>query len=229
MSRVTAWRRPEEPETQCGYDDYARSSGALWVGVLLGSGLLAIAAAIAETPAGPVSTGVVGLGTLAVACGGFLAGRASQHSIEALVDGLEAEVHPLAEASVLPTPGAGLSSELQRSRRYGHDFTIVRIGSPRFAIPSVAASELSTRLRCVDRVWVQHDHVYVLMPECDRTQALRALRRLDRTEPGLIPLDRVRVASFPSDGPTIPALIAALERTVPSGVHNPVEQAVGDL
>ncbi len=236
MSRVTAWRRPEEPEPQCGYDDYARSSGVLWVGVLLGSGLLAVAAAIAETPAGPVSTGVVGLGTLAVACGGFLAGRASRHSIETLIEGMRTEIRPQASP---PLAVAGLSNELERSRRYGHSFTIVKVGARHAAVcgdasrhprglPSAAAHELRAQMRCVDKVWVQRDEVFVLMPECNRTQATRALQRIERSDPHLLRLDSVRLAAFPTDGLTIPALIGALERTTDYPAREPFERVVGE-
>ncbi|MGH8930444.1 MAG: hypothetical protein ACRDZO_07370 [Egibacteraceae bacterium] len=208
----------------------------LWVGVLLGSGLLAVAAAIAETPAGPVSTGVVGLGTLAVACGGFLAGRASRHSIETLIEGMRTEIRPQASP---PLAVAGLSNELERSRRYGHSFTIVKVGARHAAVcgdasrhprglPSAAAHELRAQMRCVDKVWVQRDEVFVLMPECNRTQATRALQRIERSDPHLLRLDSVRLAAFPTDGLTIPALIGALERTTDYPAREPFERVVGE-
>ncbi|MGH8907547.1 MAG: hypothetical protein ACRD0K_13725 [Egibacteraceae bacterium] len=209
-----------------GQEDSAQQpSSALWIGALLGGGLLAVAAAIAETPAGPVSTGVVGLGTLAVAVAGFLAGRTSQRPLDDLTEGVRSERTLDEQSPARVTAAAEFARELERSRRYEHTFTIVKVvPRPQLSMAASAgggwrgrvaasaiASRMRTRLRSVDRVWALRDQVYVLMPECDHAQAAHALRRVERVDPGLLRPGRIHLAAFPADGLTIPALLAALE------------------
>jgi hypothetical protein len=242
MGRVASGR-PGELQPERGREDGARTNSALWSGVLLGSGLLAVAAAIAETPAGPVSTGVVGLGTLTVAVAGFLAGRMSQRPLDELIEGLF-ERPSSEQTSARAAAAAELGRELERSRRYGHTFTIVRVDPGREllmadpartgwrlrSIASAAAARLRACLRSVDHVWTLRDQIYVLMPECDRVQASRALGRVDQADPGLLCPDHVRLATFPADGLTIPALLGALEQPLdPRTATAQLEQTAGDI
>jgi hypothetical protein len=254
MSHVASGRRPDELGPQCGPENEGRETAALWIVVLMGSGLLAVAAAIAETPAGPVSTTVVGLGTLAVAVAGFLAGRTSPGSVgpanapldtSPLERALGAGRSPAASLGAL---SAALTGELERSRRYDHSFTLVKIDIALWLSiePSVrslrrlhrassaTAARLRAELRSVDQVWAVHHEVYVLMPECDRAQADRALGRLgwldsfDWIDPGFGCRAHIRMAAFPTDGITNAALLRALRRPDRRRTENRLEPAAGD-
>jgi hypothetical protein len=110
--------------------------------------------------------------------------------------------------------------ELRRARRNGHPLTLVRIPIAGEGEPSgdgaVALAERSRligrHLRLIDRAWADGDSIYLLMPESSRAAANIALDRVRAIEPGLLPLE-FGLASFPGDGLTSGAILAAVQDT----------------
>jgi hypothetical protein len=110
-------------------------------------------------------------------------------------------------------------AELERSRRYNHAFCIIRVPSmgwdssrgkaPRPSHEGEVVT-LTATLRQGDVVWTEGQYTYALLPETD-TLAARLL--LQRVSAGGVPLPAgsVRVAAFPADGLTIPALRSVLD------------------
>ena len=109
-----------------------------------------------------------------------------------------------------------LRRELDRSRRFGHDFSLLRM--PRVVPDGNGGTDLArslpVRLRSIDTVWGDRRYAFVLLPEADRDVALALVARLRRETPGLIPRD-VRLAAFPEDGVTGGALIELLDERAP--------------
>lgn len=113
-----------------------------------------------------------------------------------------------------PTAGwSELRRELDRSRRFGHDFVLMRMAR----INSTASGDIDLirklpgRLRSIDSVWCVRKQLFVLLPEAGREVAVALVARLRRDAPGLLPAD-VRLAAFPSDGLTGGALIELLDQ-----------------
>ena len=134
------------------------------------------------------------------------------------------------EGSAEYDPWQELARELDRARRYGRDFVLMKIPVRTSGIPARAsaimrvsrnrrrdatadyARAVSAVLRTVDRVWVHEGAVYALLPESDRSIAEALLLRLADEMPELLPEDGVRLAAFPADGLTSGALLEQLER-----------------
>jgi hypothetical protein len=96
--------------------------------------------------------------------------------------------------------------ELERSRRFEHQFTIATIGTidgeafaqgdPR--IPTIAKS-----IRNIDHLWASGGRSYVLMPETGHAEAEQALARVTRNLAAKGAEDvRIEHATFPDDGVT---------------------------
>jgi hypothetical protein len=104
-----------------------------------------------------------------------------------------------------------LRRELDRSRRFGHQFVLMRMARVHRAGDGEIdlVHKLPARLRTIDSVWGVRKHVFVLLPEADRAVALALVSRLRREAPGLLPAD-VRLAAFPADGLTGGALLELL-------------------
>ena len=106
-----------------------------------------------------------------------------------------------------------LRRELDRSRRFGHQFLLMRMerlhrnGNGEVDL----VRKLPARLRAIDSVWGVRKDVYVLLPEADRDDASALIARLRRESPGLLPGD-VRLAAFPADGLTRGALLDLLNK-----------------
>jgi hypothetical protein len=118
--------------------------------------------------------------------------------------------------------------ELARARRHERPMAIVRLsGDPARAAGDRAAS-IVPYLRRIDRVWAEHGDVNLLLPDTDRTAAERLVSRLQTREPAAVGASP-SIATFPVDGLTSGALLAALYGTplpavpVPVGVGRPVE------
>jgi hypothetical protein len=114
------------------------------------------------------------------------------------------------------SPAAGWSElrrELDRSRRFGREFVLMRMervhanGSGDVDL----LRKLPARLRSIDSVWGVRKQAFVLLPEADRDVAVALVARLHRESPGFLPAD-VRLAAFPTDGLTGGALIELLDR-----------------
>lgn len=203
------WRRQEVLTNKDGVGE-RRSGGAVTLGLLVGFGVLALSTAFAAVAPHPGVAAIVGLGATVCTVAGFATGRANLQCTIAL---------PGDE----PSPAAVFELELERSRRFSHPFTIMRVetdpvlgGHWPHETPEATAFRLRQWVRSVDIVWEQANSVYLLLPECDQVQAAQALARLSALEPGLCRPGKVRTAVFPVDGLTIQALLRALEVPVPA-------------
>jgi hypothetical protein len=126
-----------------------------------------------------------------------------------------------------------LSREIERSRRYRHAFTLIRVapekasatdalaarsrrvGRPRRRTHDVLdelAAELRACLRTGDVAWSEGSALYVLLPETDVTGADAVVERFRRAARAVACDAEVRVASFPEQGLTDHALRAAVTR-----------------
>ena len=126
-----------------------------------------------------------------------------------------------------------LSREIERSRRYRHAFTLIRVApakappnhiqvprSPRVGRPvrrrrdplDELAAELRACLRTGDVAWSEGSALYVLLPETDGTGADAVVERFRRAARAVAGDADVRVASFPEQGLTDHALRAAVTR-----------------
>jgi hypothetical protein len=127
-----------------------------------------------------------------------------------------------------------LSREIERSRRYGHALTLIRV-APKKASPThipvpqsrrvgrpgrhrrhdpldELAAELRACLRTGDVAWSEGSALYVLLPETDMNGADVVVERFRRAARALAGDADVRVASFPAQGLTDHALRAAVTR-----------------
>jgi hypothetical protein len=126
---------------------------------------------------------------------------------------------------ILPSRVPDLQPELDRARRYGHVFTIVRLP----AADDRGVADVSTRLRSTDLAWVDGSELYVFVPELAGGAIERFIRRLadDGAAP---PWEDVATATFPSDGLTLPALFAQLgqvtRREAPRGAERETDPIV---
>ena len=126
-----------------------------------------------------------------------------------------------------------LSREIERSRRYRHAFTLIRVApekahaidvrmprSRRVGRPGrrrhdpleELAAELRACLRTGDVAWSEDSALYVLLPETDVTGADAVVERFRRAARAVARDADVRVASFPEQGLTDHALRAAVTR-----------------
>jgi hypothetical protein len=111
-----------------------------------------------------------------------------------------------------------LQLELNRSRRYGHSFVLMRIACRHDAEGGwkwgrEIANAVGSLLRSVDRVWSEGTNVYLLLPECNKTMAEAMLARICEPLSKLLPEEEraaVSSAAFPDDGVTGAALFDAL-------------------
>ncbi|HEX2105798.1 MAG TPA: hypothetical protein VHF51_19250 [Solirubrobacteraceae bacterium] len=135
-------------------------------------------------------------------------------------------------------PWDALSRELDRSRRYRHALTLVRVspdessghrslaarlrreGRPGDPLRRLEA-ELSASVRAGDCAWSDDGAVFVLLPETDAAGAEAMLARMRAGSPALAAGSDVALATFPEHGVTGRALRAAVthrdRRHVPAG------------
>ena len=132
-----------------------------------------------------------------------------------------------------------LGREIERSRRYRHAFTLIRVAPEKAPATDVRVprsrrvggpgrrrhdplDELAAALRaCVrtgDVAWSEGSALYVLLPETDVTGADAVVERFRRAARAVASDADVRVASFPEQGLTDHALRAAVtRRPLPAG------------
>jgi hypothetical protein len=107
-----------------------------------------------------------------------------------------------------------LRRELDRSRRFGHPFVLLKIrpGTPgsRRRRAGEFAETIRSHVRSVDLVWARGRSVYALLPETDRGGGAHAVARLWEEVPALRTASAIAFAAFPDDGLTSGALLAAL-------------------
>jgi hypothetical protein len=129
-----------------------------------------------------------------------------------------------------------LRLEVHRSRRYGHVLSVIRLAAPvrhrrRSGAAAAAARDEVERialavaglLRRLDHVWTDGEDIYLLLPEGDRAGAERLLGRVREALAVLVPDARIAIATFPEDGLSTGALVAAL-----AGPGRAVESVRGD-
>ncbi|MGZ4276377.1 MAG: hypothetical protein ACXVFK_06820 [Solirubrobacteraceae bacterium] len=110
-------------------------------------------------------------------------------------------------------PWVTVRREIDRSRRHAHQCALVRLlpsggRHDRHALVTMFG-EVSDALRGVDSAWIDHEGIFMLLPESDRRAAEGLLARL----PGTVAAEaRVSVACFPEDGLTANALRVAVRR-----------------
>lgn len=145
------------------------------------------------------------------------------------------EPSPGSEPPLVETPErwGEFYRELSRARRHERTFAIARIPitgdqesqTTRIAAassdgessvdggdgPEQVADRLRASVRMTDHVWVDGGSAFVLMPESGRDEAAAALPRAAE-EQNVNPSEQVTVASFPEDGITSGAVLAALLR-----------------
>lgn len=123
--------------------------------------------------------------------------------------------------------------EMRRARRGVRPLTLVRVPGPG---PDDAGStvdltaqslQFSQHLRLVDRTWVDDGSVYVLLPESPRAAADILLGRLRATAPDLLAVG-VRIATFPDDGLTSGAIIAAVHGSAAGDGPTPIRSTLGE-
>ena len=132
-----------------------------------------------------------------------------------------------------------LCREIERSRRYRHAFTLLRVApekaqatdiwvppSRRVGLPrrrrhdplEELTGALRACLRTGDVAWSEGSALYVLLPETDVTGADAVVERFRRAARAVARDADVRVASFPEQGLTDHALRAAVtQRRLPAG------------
>lgn len=116
-----------------------------------------------------------------------------------------------------------LQREIDRSRRYEHLFSIVRLTSratsgrasarqhgDRRAELEQRALTLGVLLRKIDRVWADGEDIYLLLPEGGRAMAESMLDRISEPLAALMPDWEAAIAAFPDDGLSKRALLGVL-------------------
>jgi hypothetical protein len=119
--------------------------------------------------------------------------------------------------------------ELRRARRNARSLTLLRIAGNELPTDGPdGPSDLATRsrrlglhLRLVDRTWVDDGSIYVLLPESPRAAADVLLTRIRAESPAQLP-EHVRIATFPEDGLTSGAIIAAVNGGAVDAVPIPI-------
>ena len=126
-------------------------------------------------------------------------------------------------------PWLVLRSEIDRSRRYGHPLTLIRLSpapvapgvraprrslwhgrAARWAGPTALVADLRPHVRTCDAVWAHGGLVFLLLPETERPAAEILVARLRERGPAPVRDAELRLASFPRDGFTGEALLAGL-------------------
>ena len=139
-------------------------------------------------------------------------------------------------ASTVTNDDAGWTEfrrELRRSRRGGRPLTLLRLpgdelphdGPDGSADLGTRARRLGLHLRLVDRTWVDDGSIYIMLPESPRAAADILLERIRAATPAQLP-ERVRVATFPEDGLTSGAIIAAVNDGAIDAVPIPIRPTV---
>jgi hypothetical protein len=121
--------------------------------------------------------------------------------------------------------------EIDRSRRYGHALTLMRIippadGAPATRVPrrhglrlrrawqartlGLLVADLQAMVRCEDVVWEDGSGILILLPESDPAAGGALAARLQTRGPASMRLAEIDLASFPDDGFTGESLVAAI-------------------
>ncbi len=156
----------------------------------------------------------------------------------ALLIVLLAEPAPTSTTAVTGPSGdeagwAEFRREMRRARRGVRPLTLVRVPGPgpestESTIDLIARSlQFGQHLRLVDRTWVDDGSIYVLLPESPRAAADILLGRLRAIAPELLAVG-VRIATFPDDGLTSGAIIAAVHNSAVGNGPTPIRTTLGE-
>jgi hypothetical protein len=140
---------------------------------------------------------------------------------------------PAAEQPAVEAAWMEFRRELRRARRHERPLTLIRIPTAppddASAAPDLSAMsrQIDARLRLIDRAWVDEGSIYVMLPESGRGAAATVVERLDIVAPSWSLAD-IRVASFPDDGLTSGAIIAAVHDAAVDQVPIPIRPIIED-
>jgi hypothetical protein len=119
--------------------------------------------------------------------------------------------------------------ELTRARRFDRSFAIVRLGPASSADDHDGIRDrVAAALRRIDRVWLDGDHLLMLLPEANPTAVKATLDRVRAAVPEAIQFDP-GIALFPQHGITSGSLIAAAYGAGIEDVPTPIATARPDL
>jgi hypothetical protein len=124
--------------------------------------------------------------------------------------------------------------ELRRARRGGQPLTMLRLvgdelpddGPAGWSDLGTRARRLGLHLRLVDRIWVDDESIFVLLPETSGAAAEALIGRIRATAPGQLPA-HIRVATFPEHGLTSGALVASVYDGAIESVPTPIRPTRG--
>jgi len=122
-----------------------------------------------------------------------------------------------------------LRREIDRSRRYRHPVTLIRVQPPAPAAPSPrprrevrvrrgadplldVVEAMRRTLRSGDAAWSERGELFVVLAETDGPAAGALVSRLRSCADGVLAEASIQLASFPEDGLTIGALRAVIAR-----------------
>ncbi len=118
----------------------------------------------------------------------------------------------------MPEFWSEIGEELDRSRRFGRDFSLIRIGTPARSTttgsrdPQADVALMAQTLRSIDRAWPVDDAILMMLPESTREQAEAMVKRLQAHPLLDLRESPIAIAAFPADGVTSGALLAALNQ-----------------
>jgi hypothetical protein len=121
--------------------------------------------------------------------------------------------------------------ELARARRFDRPFAIVRFSVGRSPDPGVLVglrNEIAAISRRIDRLWIDEDHILLLLPEATEAAAKTALSRIHVRVPAAVAF-APGLAMYPEHGITSGALIAAVYGSGQQEVPTPIAAARPEL
>ncbi|MDP9483489.1 MAG: hypothetical protein M3P84_09730 [Chloroflexota bacterium] len=132
---------------------------------------------------------------------------------------------PSAAPALATSAWEDVHRELARARRHERPLALVRLPGASGTDAAARSAAIAPFLRRIDRTWSEHGDVNVLLPEADRTAAEILVERLRKCQPDAV--GGANIATFPADGLTSGALLAALYGTPMVSV--PAPKSVGRL
>jgi len=121
--------------------------------------------------------------------------------------------------------------ELARARRFDRPFAIVRFSvgrSPDQGVLVGLRNEIAAISRRIDRLWIDEDHILLLLPEATEAAAEAALARINVRVPAAVAVEP-GLAMYPEHGITSGALIAAVYGSGQEDVPTPIAAARPEL
>lgn len=169
------------------------------------------------TPGLGIWIGIIGMGTLGVM---FLSASATSSATAVAMD----------EAG-----WTEFRRELRRARRSSRPMTLLRIAGDELPAGGSDVTDnlvargrlLGIHLRLVDRLWVDNGSIYVLLPESPRSAADVLITRIRAASPGQLP-KHIHIATFPEDGLTGGAIIAAVNGASVDAIPTPIRPTLTD-